>query len=447
MSDFSILVVDDESEIREAMEIMLSSEGYTVFTAEDAEDALLQLSQKEFPLVISDIMMPGMTGIELVQKIRGEGIGSQVVLMTGYSSIKSAIDSIRAGAQDYLIKPVDYDQVLLMVERAQNHFRSCEQKRMLQQELARHQTSRILGSSSQIKSVKQHIQQVAPSDISILITGESGTGKELVAQAIHDASKVSKGTFVAINCASIPSDLLESELYGHEKGAFSGATTRKFGLFQVADGGTIFLDEIGEMPQLLQAKLLRTIETGTFRRLGGTQEIRSKFRVVSATNADLQKAMDENHFRSDLYYRLNQFNIHIPPLRKRKQDLLDLFSGFCIRRSIEIEGHERLSELMEALSNYHWPGNVRELYNALERAFLLSGGKIPELRHFPNEIVQPAQNRQSSENRFAPLAEIELEHIQRVYDALGHNKSKTAETLGISLRSLYNKLKEIPGID
>lgn len=443
VKDYTILVVDDEKDIRDALQIMLSGEGFDVKLANSSEAALEILEGCDCPLIISDIMMPGMSGIELLQKVKLSNPESEVVLMTGYSSVQSAIDSIKAGAQDYLIKPVNYKDVLLMVER--NHQQHLKNKRsqMMLQEMTRSKTDTMVGSSAGIRQVKDEITQVAPSDISVLVTGESGTGKELVARAIHEMSPRCDKMFVAINCASIPSDLLESELFGHERGAFSGAVARKYGLFEVADQGTLLLDEIGEMQLDLQAKILRTIETGLFRRLGSTKELSSNFRIVAATNSALQEAIAEKRFRSDLYYRLNQFSIHVPPLRKRKNDISELVEFFAARKGRTAEELDEKSEFIQMLKQYHWPGNVRELFNTLERAFLLAGQDIPSSKHFPPEIRRPSDDLEDPSNGVQSLQEIENQHIVKIYNELGFNKSKTAKALGISVRSLYSKLKDL----
>lgn len=442
-SDFSILVVDDETEVLNALELLISSEGYAVSAASNAHEALNLLRSKEYQLIISDIMMPEMNGHELLETVKSINSEIIVVLMTGYSSVEGAVKAIKAGAQDYLIKPVNYDDVLIMIERNYQLFKKNRVADMQRQEIARHRTASIIGKSAAIKRVKKEISQVAEANISVLITGESGTGKELVARAIHNIGNRSNNMFVAINCASIPSDLLESELFGHEKGAFSGAVSRKYGLFEVADKGTILLDEIGEMQPELQAKLLRTIESGSFRRLGSTKEISSDFRVLSSTNKDLQEAITKKTFRSDLFFRLNQFHLDVPPLRERKSDIVDLVNYYSMSKGRDINFDNDLPDLLQMLKNYHWPGNVRELFNALERAFLLSNNKTILTEHFPQDIQQPSSKLNSSSDSSTLLADITDRHIIKIYNANGQNKSRTAKALGISVRSLYNKLMKI----
>ncbi len=440
--EFSILLVDDDAKILSALEILIASEGYQVYKAADAKTALKILKTTDIHLVLSDIMMPGISGMDLLKKIKSTHPEIIVVLMTGYSSVPGAINAIRDGAQDYLIKPINTDDVILMVERNYQQFKRNQRAVMLRQEATRHKSISIVGSSPRIEQVKEEISQVAPVDISVLITGESGTGKELVARSIHEQSLRKDNLFVAINCASIPSDLLESELFGHEKGAFSGAVTRKYGLFEVADKGTLLLDEIGEMASELQAKILRTIETGTFRRLGGTSEITSDFRIVSATNRDLQQSISENQFRADLFFRLNQFNIEVPPLRQRKSDILELVEYFFMEKGRENISSATIPDTLELLLSYDWPGNIRELFNALERAHLLAGTGLPLPKHFPPEIRMNSVQQQTNSNEpTKTLAEVENKHILEVYNRNSQNKPKTAKALGISVRSLYNKLK------
>ncbi len=443
VQDFHVLVVDDDLAICSALEELISTEGFQVTTSTSAEEALKLLSEKTFPLVLSDIMMPGMSGIEMLEKIKSISPETIVVMMTGYSSIKGAITAIKTGAQDYLIKPIKYDDIMLMLERNFQQYQKNKRAAMIRQELLRDNTTSIIGNSVGIKRVKDDIAQVAPVDLSVLITGESGTGKELVARALHELSPRSTNLFVAINCASIPSDLLESELFGHERGAFSGAIARKYGLFEVADGGTILLDEIGEMPLELQAKMLRTVETGIFRRVGGTQEISSNFRLISSTNRDLQEAILQKQFRSDLFFRLNQFHIEVPSLRDRKSDIALLVNFFATKKGRQNTESNGMSECLDMLKNYHWPGNIRELFNALERAFLLAGSGDILPGHFPADITGPARIISGKGKSHLSLAELEAEHILKVYADYGHNRARVAQILGISSRTLYTKLKDL----
>ena len=443
MKDFSILVVDDDENIRHSLDLMLSSEGFKVTTCASAQTALEVLEGAPYPLVISDIMMPGMSRVELMKKVKSINVETVVVLMTGYSSIKGAIEAIQAGAQDYLIKPINPEDVMLMVARNYQQFKKNQRAEMMRQEITRNKTVSIIGNSPGIKQVKNEIAQVAPVNLSVLITGESGTGKELVARAVHDLSARKDELFVAINCASIPSDLLESELFGHEKGAFSGAVSRKYGLFEIADKGTILLDEVGEMPIQLQPKILRAIETGIFRRLGSTQEIISDFRIISSTNRNLEDAILEKQFRSDLYFRLNQFRISVPPLRERKSDIPALVDFYALKKKRPDSLSTEAPECIEMLKQYHWPGNVRQLFNALDRAFLYAGESTLLLQHFAAEISLPSVDKSGADQSHKLLADIENEYILKMYYDMGQNRTRTANALGISLRSLFNKLKSL----
>ena len=440
---FKVLVVDDDMGICTAMDQIISDEGYSVTIANSAHEALVHLSKNEYPIVLSDIMMPEMDGMELMSAIKSRSPETIVVLMTGYASIDGAITAIKMGANDYITKPIDYDGVLLMLERNFNLYAANKRVEMMQQELYRNQTNSIVGKSASVKRLKHEISKVSSADLSVLVTGESGTGKELVARAIHQMSPRSTQMFVAVNCASIPNDLLESELFGHEQGAFSGAVRRKYGLFEIADKGTVFLDEIGEMSLDLQAKLLRTLESGTFRRLGSVDEISSDFRVLSATNKDLPKAISNKNFRSDLFYRLNQFHLLIPPLRERKSDIPLLVDAFALKKGRGEKYSALMPESMERLQKYHFPGNVRELFNGLERAFLLAGENIPVPEHFPADMRQTSTRSGLGDESQLTLSELESRHIEKVYNATGRSQTKTAEILGITTRTLYTKLKSL----
>ncbi len=440
--DFPVLIVDDDLGVCSGIEEIVSHEGYAVSTVTSAQEALEMIKTQSFPLVISDIMMPGMSGIELLEQIKSISPDTVVIMMTGYSSIQGAITAIKAGAQDYLIKPLKYDDILLLLERNIQQFKRNKQSEIFRQEVMRNQTPFIVGESSGMKRVKTEIAQVASADLSVLITGESGVGKELVARAIHDLSPRTDQMFVAINCASIPSDLLESELFGHEKGAFSGASTRKYGLFEVADGGTLLLDEIGEMPLELQAKMLRAIETGVFRRLGSTRDISSNFRIISSTNKDLAEAIGNKEFRSDLFYRINQFEISVPPLRSHMSDFNLLIDHFAIKKGRKESFSNDMLETLEALKQYSWPGNVRELFNALERAFLLAGDGKVLAEHFASDIVNATKSGNEKKS-FQSLAELENDHILKVYGKAGPNQTTVANILGISTRTLFTKLKKL----
>ncbi len=445
MIDLLIQVVDDEPEIRIVLKDLLESNGYDVIVAENGLEAI-QLYKEHLPgIILSDIKMPDITGIELLKQIKSVNPEAVVILMTGHSSIENAVEAIKSGAEDYLLKPLDYYDILNKINHICKRQELKINNEILRQEMLRHKTVQIVGKSRSILKVKKEIRQVAGSDIPVLIMGDTGTGKELVARAIHDQSARKNQPYVAINCAAIPSDLLESELFGHERGAFSGAVARKYGLFEVADKGTILLDEIGEMSVELQSKILRTIETKQFRRLGAGKEVVSDFRVISSTNRNLKQMITEGKFREDLFYRLTPFIIEVPPLRDRKSDIPLLVDFFSVKKGRHDASSEKQSEFIEALKSYPWPGNIRELQNALERVFLLAGDRVPSVNHLPPEI-QNIYYRQDNMLKYGSgtptLSEIERNYILKLYHELGDNKTLTAEKLGISLRSLYNRLKQ-----
>ncbi|MCF7807111.1 MAG: sigma-54 dependent transcriptional regulator [Candidatus Marinimicrobia bacterium] len=445
MEDYKILIVDDEEGIRKGLKKVLTSEGYDVDTAQDGKEALQMFNDASYELIFSDIMMPSMTGLDLTTEIRKKSEDTYIVLFTGYSSIETAVEAIKTGADEYLVKPVSNEELLKIAKKIHNVYKIRLNNKALRQAISGSESTVIIGNSSGIRKVKSDIEQVSQSDIAVLITGKTGTGKELVARSIHEKGKRKDHPFVAINCAAIPHDLLESELFGHERGAFSGANARKYGLFEVANKGTILLDEIGEMDERLQAKLLRTLESGQFRRVGGHKELESDFRVLTSTNRDLKSMVGSGSFREDLFYRLSPFIIDVPPLSKRKSDIPKLVEYVCTKKGLEGVRYDSESEFIQRLMNYSWPGNVRELQNALERVLLLSGGKDLKIEKLPPEILQVSENIDNSyqgESDILPLEEIEREHILKAYHELGGNKSQVARVLGISLRTLYNRLEK-----
>jgi DNA-binding NtrC family response regulator len=441
MKQFHILVVDDEAEFREALQELLSREGYNVQQASGGKEALNMLSQSSIDLIITDMFMPEMKGIELLKKVKESHEEIPVLMITGHTKIEDAVEAIKLGAEDYLAKPFDKVELFTIVKRLHENRIFKNKSEILKQEVLRKTIPSVVGESREIRRVLKEVQSVAPSDASVLIQGESGTGKELVAKAIHTLSNRKQEPFIAINAAAVPKDLLESEFFGYEKGAFSGATDRKYGLFEIANEGSLFLDEIAEMPLDLQSKLLRTVETKKLRRLGGTQEISVDFRIISATNRNLKQEIKEKRFREDLYFRLSTFCINVPPLRERKEDIALIAIHFLKNRNYQ---HLALEpDVVKALQLYEWPGNVRELENAMERAVLLSGNQPLRLKVFPAEIQELYKRRSRPESiSHATLEEIEKEHILKVYEACGSDKVSTAKTLGIGLKTLYRKLKQ-----
>lgn len=438
--DFRILVVDDDPELREAIQELLLREGYHIEESSSGKDALSQFRSASFDLVLTDMVMPEVGGIELLKKIKELKEEVPVLLITGHSTIEDAVEAIKLGAEDYIAKPFDNVELLKAVKRLYENKLFKERSELWKQEMLRKNVPEIIGQSRQIRKVLSEVESVAQSDAAVLITGESGTGKELVARAVHSLSNRKKDPFVAINAAAVPQDLLESEFFGYEKGAFSGASEKKYGLFEVANEGTLFLDEIAEMPLDLQAKLLRTVDTKKLRRLGGTQEIAIDIRIVSATNRNLKEEVKEKRFREDLYFRLSTFCIEVPPLRDRKEDIPLLAYHYLKNRGFHSTRFPE--EFLEALQLYQWPGNVRELENTLERAMLLSRNESPKLKHLPAEMQDLFRKRSKPETVDLPsLEDVEKEHILKVYESCAEDKVQAAKILGIGLKTLYRKLK------
>jgi DNA-binding NtrC family response regulator len=440
-----ILVVDDEANARTALAELLREEGYEVETAADAFKALGKYEAFAPHIVVTDLKMPGMDGIELVKRIRATDEATGIIVMTAFGAVQSAIDAMRAGAAEYLTKPLNFDELLVVLAKTlENQALRSETRQLRQRVREKVAPGNIVGIAPPMQRVFEVVEQVAPSRATVLITGESGTGKELVANAIHQRSARAAGPFIKLHCAALAESLLESELFGHEKGSFTGATMRKDGRFQIADGGTLFLDEIGEISQAIQVKLLRFLQEHEFERVGGTQTIRVDVRVIAATNRNLTEEVSKGRFREDLYYRLNVVALEMPPLRERKSDVPALAKFFLERYTREnakvVEAFT--GEAMELLSAYDWPGNVRELENAIERAVVLSGGSMIEARHLPPN-VRP---------RFAPagmpivpgatLRDLERYAILETLKATGGSTSKAAEMLGISVRTIQYRLHQ-----
>ncbi|MBI3073533.1 MAG: sigma-54-dependent Fis family transcriptional regulator [Deltaproteobacteria bacterium] len=382
----TILVADDNEGQRRLIARALQAKGHVVREAVDGTAALVALSDADFDLVITDVKMPGVTGIELLQSLRRQENATPVIVMTAYGSIESAVEAMKLGASDYLTKPLSLEELAIRVERLFNEESVVEENRYLR-EAARGATG-LLGKSASMGLVRDLISRVAGSDATVLITGESGTGKELVARALHDASARAKGPLVAINCAAIPETLLESELFGHERGAFTGAVRRVRGRFEVAHKGTLFLDEIGEVPLMMQVKLLRAVQEKTFERVGGEQPISIDVRIIAATNRELARAVAEGKFREDLYYRLRVIEVALPPLRERREDIMLLANhfaeSFARKFGRAVEGFEPAAAA--ALEAYAWPGNVRELLHAVERAVVMGADQVIRAPDLPAEV-------------------------------------------------------------
>jgi len=440
MKRVKILVVDDEAIVRESLSEWLKDVGYQVFTAENGPKALEMIEKEKPGIMIADLVMPGMDGIELMKKAKAQQPKIEVIIITAYASIPTAITAMKEGAYDYIEKPFCPERAEFLVEKLAEHQELVEENLALRHRLEdRYRFENIIAKSSKMQRVIEVIKVVAKSNATVLITGESGTGKELVARAIHSQSNRRNKPFVAVSCAALPESLLESELFGHEKGSFTGAYAQKKGKFEFANGGTLFLDEVGEMSTNIQVHLLRVLEEKEFTRVGGNEPTRVDVRVISATNKDLRKAIEKQDFREDLYYRLNVVNIELPPLRERKEDIPLLAEHFLHKFAMENQKETTgfSPEAMELVLDYDWPGNVRELENAIERAVILAKDSIITIADLPQENLSPAYSTTPRKN----LKEVEKGHIWKILRETGENYSEAARILGISRMTLYNKAK------
>jgi DNA-binding NtrC family response regulator len=437
------LVVDDEVNARTALAELLRDEGFEVEMAADAFKALGKYEAFAPHVVVTDLKMPGMDGIELVKKVRANDEPAAVVVMTAFGDVSSAVEAMRAGAADYLTKPLNFDELIVVLERVLDHQQLSRETRQLRQRVRdRVAPNNIIGNAPPMQRVFEVIDQVAPSRATVLITGESGTGKELVANAIHQRSPRAGGPFIKLHCAALAESLLESELFGHERGSFTGAQARKDGRFSLADGGTLFLDEIGEISQSIQVKLLRFLQEREFERVGGTQTIRVDVRVIAATNRNLPEEVARGRFREDLFYRLNVVALEMPSLRERRADIPALVK-FFIDRYAKDNGktvEDCTPATLELLMNHGWPGNVRELENAIERAVVLSSGTTLEPRHLPPNIKPAVAPIGLPAIPGATMAELERYAILETLKATGGSTSRAAEMLGISTRTIQYRL-------
>lgn len=442
---FNVLVVDDEKNIRQGLGKALEMDGYDVLLAENGQEALTLLSQDEVDLIVADLRMPKISGEELLKRVVETHPTVPVIILTGHGTIETAVQAMRDGAFDFLTKPVNLDRLSLLAKRALSTRELVLQHRAMQEELDnRRRFSNIIGKSPAMKRVYDVVNQVAPTKASVLITGESGVGKELIADAIHNMSNRKDKPFIKVHCAALSESLLESELFGHEKGAFTGAVARKRGRFELAHTGTIFLDEIGEINQSLQIKILRVLQEKTFERVGGEVTLEVDVRIVSATNKDLRSEIENGGFREDLFYRLNVVNIDIPPLRERKEDIPLLVSAFIKEFATEnekpVEGIDPKARGL--LYNYSWPGNVRELRNCIESAVVMAKGTIITADDLPPSITSDLDGGFIRIPTGSTMAEAEAEIIRSTLNANNGNKSRTAETLGIGRKTLHRKIAE-----
>jgi DNA-binding NtrC family response regulator len=446
-----VLVVEDQEAERRAVTQILKSEGFTVFGAESADKALGYM-EENMDVVLSDLHMGDVSGLDLLHLWKKKRPETHFIVLTGHSSVDTAVEAIKSGAYDYLTKPIHPDELILLIKRAVDTLQKDKEidnlRRRLDQKFGLDQ---IVGQSKQMKDVFAKIQRAAPVDSTVLILGESGTGKELVAQALHHNSPRKKGPFVAVNCAAVPATLVESELFGHVRGAFTGATDRRVGRFEQADGGTLFIDEIGDFELGLQAKLLRVLETLTVTPVGGHEDRKVNVRVIAATSRDIRKMLEEGTFREDLYYRLNVVTINLPPLRGRTDDIPLLVEHFL--REISQHKHtapKRIApDVMRRFEAYRWPGNVRELRNTLERMMVLADGEVLTENDLPEEILAASSEAAAPKDMPANLTMDELEQlaITKALDQCAGNRTHAAERLGISVRTLQRKLRHYEQIE
>ncbi len=433
-----VLILDDEPDMVENLERVLHRAGYQCVGLTDSTTALTRIEEEQPDLVVTDLRMPGIDGMALLEQVRARGWSIPVIMITGYATIDAAVEAMKKGASDFLAKPFPPNELILRIERTLEHVRVLEENRDLRQRLqSGPQTVTLVGQSPLIRGVLEIIEKISGTDSRVLITGESGTGKELVARAIHERSPRREKSFFAINCVALTETLLESELFGHKRGAFTGAIATKKGIFELADGGTLFLDEIGDTGPSFQAKLLRVLEEGEIKRGGGTRPIRVDVRVIASTNRDLRKAIAKGAFREDLFYRLSVVSIHLPPLRERKEDIPLLVQHFLQKHSLKLKKRVKTvsPKAMDLLMRYPWPGNVRELENALERAVIMASGEEIQVEDLP--LTLPEEGGRGLKG--GTLEELEKELIRRTLEECGWNKTMAARKLGIGRRTLYEK--------
>lgn len=444
MPDPSILIVDDDLRMRQLIRDTLASEGISATLCSDGAEAAELLLRQTTDLIITDLMMPQLDGMELLKVGLEANPDCLVVVITGYGSIESAVQAIKNGAYDYLQKPFEPDQLLLVVQRALKRLRLQEENRQLRQQVAGNQSDELLGASKLMVDLKALITRIAPFDTTVLIQGETGTGKELAARMIHRLSQRRDQRFLPINCGALPETLLESELFGHTRGAFTGADRERKGLLESADHGTLFLDEINNTSPAFQVKLLRVLQEGSFIRIGDHEPRSVDLRVIAASNTILEKEVQECRFRSDLFYRLNVVTIALPPLCERNGDI-GLLAHYFLNRYAKQYGLQLTGispEALQCLHGYHWPGNVRELENSIERAVIMIDGTELKLQHLPHFIAHNRSIPAASDDNLLPMAEVERRHIIRVLKATEGHRGKASELLGISPTSLWRKLKQ-----
>lgn len=444
----TILVIEDDAFVRHSLERLLSLAGYEVLSAGGASEGTAIFESRRCDLVLLDVRLPDGNGLDILKHMREAGEDLPVIMVTAFPAVQAAVAAVKAGAYDYIVKPFDSEELKYTINRAlATQELKSEVLRLQHEHKRRFQTHKLVGTSPAMTRLKELISKVASTDASVLIQGESGTGKELIADAIHDSSSRRARALVKINCSAIPAELVESELFGYERGAFTGAIRNKAGLFELADGGTLFLDEISEMSPALQPKLLRVLEGQTFRRVGGVRDIRVDVRVVAATNRDLRASITAGNFRQDLFYRLGMV-IDVPPLRERREDILPIARR--VLEDLRVETRKNISglslEVEEMLLSYPWPGNVRELRNVLERAVILAESDVLQPEHFPSELLAGGSDQRpkpdaASENAAGSLEGLERLYIARILQSTHGNRTEAARRLGISRSTLKRKLK------
>ena len=444
-----ILIVEDDAAARIGLEQLVKSWGFIADSACDGEEALEKVTSFRPAIVITDLVMPRMDGLALLRALPQVGADVTTLLLTAQGTVDTAVEAMKEGAYDYLTKPVDIQRLKILLDKIVERLETMREVKALRRQLREHGAfGSLIGNSPEMRKIYQVIEQAAPTSASVLITGESGTGKELVAQTIHQLSPRATFPFIAINCAAIPETLLESEIFGHEKGAFTGAADRRQGCFELADRGTLFLDEIGEMTPATQVKLLRVLQERRFRRLGGRTEQSVDVRVIAATNVDPVDAVKQGKLREDLFYRLNVFSFRLPTLRERKEDLPLLVQAFINefnqRNQKSISGLDQ--QAMRMIEQHAWPGNVRELRNVIERATILAAGPFIEAKHLPPVLAEEPQAQHQPQLALAPGTTVEEAERRLIMMTLAHtrdNKTRAAEILGISLKTLHNKLNKL----
>ena len=439
--NIKVLIVDDEEPVRRLLSKELSRKGFLTETASDGSEALRKLKKDTFDVVLLDIVMPGIDGIEFMKTIRNDPAAPSIIVLTGRATVETAVEAMKNGAFDYLTKPYKLEELNIIISRAYENRRLKVENLLLQEELTRRERpDEFISRSSQTQTILALIKKISPTDSTVLIQGESGTGKELVANYIWRNSKRSNKPFIALNCSTLAENLIESELFGHEKGAFTSAYKVKHGLVEAAHEGTLFLDEIGEMPISLQSKLLRFLDSGEFRRVGGNKNLKADVRIIAATNRNLEEEIQRGNFREDLYYRLNVISIIVPPLRERKEDIRPLADYFLKKYNNKfmknIKGFDK--GVLKIFEQYRWPGNVRELENIIERAVILCDTELIS----EEDIAIPVRLQDNHQEEALKLEDIEKEHILKVLKQTGGNQTKASKLLGIDRKTLYLKMKK-----